>query len=180
MQKRVFGNRPGWKRIIKRRYAQSYLDTQEFKGYVTLLHTVEVASPLVVDYEERQVCIVDSGYFWLQQFPEEKNHAVTTMFNSSGEVVQWYIDICLQNAAENGVPFYDDLYLDLVVFPSGEVILKDADELDEALAKGFINGAQYDLAWKEAEYLKRLLANSDFLLLKLAHDHRDLLLEKLE
>ncbi|WP_316571733.1 DUF402 domain-containing protein [Neobacillus sp. YIM B06451] len=180
MQKRVFGNRPGWKRITKSRYSQTYLDTREFKGYVTLLHTVEVAAPLIVDYETGRVCIVDNGYFWLQQFPEEKNHAATTMFNSSGEVVQWYIDICLQNAAENGVPFYDDLYLDLIVFPSGEVILKDADELDEALAKGFINKDQYDLAWTEAENLKSLLSKGEFPLLKLSRAHKDLLMEKLE
>lgn len=180
MQKRVFGNRPGWKRITKRRYAQTYLETQEFKGYVTLLHTVEVAAPLVIDYEGGPVCIVDSGYFWLQQFPKGKNHSVTTMFDGNGEVVQWYIDICLQNAVENGVPYYDDLYLDLIVFPSGKVILKDAEELDEALTKGFINQTQFYLAWAEAERLKRLLTTSEFPLLKLASNHRDLLLGKLE
>ncbi|RDU38002.1 DUF402 domain-containing protein [Neobacillus piezotolerans] len=177
MHKRVFGNRPGWKRITKRRYSQSYLVTQEFKGYISLLHTVEVASPLFVEYKTGRICIVDSGYFWLQQFPEGQNHSVTTMFDCSGEVVQWYIDICIQNSAENGVPFYDDLYLDLVVFPSGEVILKDADELDEALSIGLINTDQYNLAWTEAEKLKRLLANGDFPLLKLSCVHRDLLLE---
>ncbi|WP_059173089.1 DUF402 domain-containing protein [Bacillus sp. FJAT-27445] len=180
MHKRVFGNRPGWKRITKRRYAQSYLDTQEFKGYITLLHIVEAAAPLVVDYETRRVCIVDRGYFWLQQFPEGKNHSVTTMFDCSGEVVQWYIDICLQNASENGVPFYDDLYLDLIIFPSGEVILKDADELDEALAKGIINQTQYDLAWQETENLNLLLSKGEFPLLKLSIVHKDLLLKNLE
>ncbi|WP_053365646.1 DUF402 domain-containing protein [Bacillus sp. FJAT-27245] len=180
MQKRVFGNRPGWKRITKRRYAQSYLDTPEFKGYVTLLHTVEAAAPLVVDYKTRKVCIVDSGYFWLQQFPEGKNHSVTTMFDCTGEVVQWYIDICLQNAVENGIPFYDDLYLDLIAFPSGDVILKDAEELDEALAKGIINQTQYDMAWTEAKFIKQQLANGSFPLLKLSCVHKDQLLEMLE
>ena len=54
------------------------------------------------------------------------------MFNEKVTIIQWYIDICIQNGVENGRPFWDDLYLDLIVLPYGEMIQKDADELEEA------------------------------------------------
>ena len=50
MLKRKYGDRSDWKRVIERKYAQSYIDTNEFKGYITLLNTVKVAEPLSVKY----------------------------------------------------------------------------------------------------------------------------------
>lgn len=95
MLKRKYGHRPEWKRIIHKEYAQTFLNTKEFKGYVALLHTVKVREPLFICYGEKNVCIVDDGYMWLQQFLTEKNHSVTTMFDGKGNIVQWYIDVCL-------------------------------------------------------------------------------------
>lgn len=53
MLKRKFGDRSEWKRVIKRKYAQSYLDTKEFKGYITLLNTIKVTEPLSVSYGKK-------------------------------------------------------------------------------------------------------------------------------
>lgn len=100
MLKRKYGNRSGWNRILKRQYAQAYLDTIEFKGYITLLDTQKVSEPLVVKYGDENVCIVDDGYMWLQQFPLKKRHSVTTMFDANGDVTQWYVDICLENGMD--------------------------------------------------------------------------------
>jgi uncharacterized protein len=75
--------------VLKRKYAQSFLDTREFKGYITLLHINQVTEPLIVGYGNKNICIADQGYLWLQQFPMDKNHSVTTMFNTNGDVVQW-------------------------------------------------------------------------------------------
>ncbi|CAG9608167.1 hypothetical protein NEOCIP111885_01859 [Pseudoneobacillus rhizosphaerae] len=176
---RKFGDRSEWKRIIQRKYAQSFIDTKEFKGYITLLNTIKVAKPSWVNYGEKSVCIVDDGYLWLQQFPLEKNHSVTTMFDANGEIVQWYIDICYKNSIENNVPYLDDLYLDIVLLPTGEVIVKDTDELEEAYSNGMINKSLYDLAWEELNHLKALITNNHFELIKLSNQHKDILIDKL-
>jgi len=110
MLKRKFGDRAEWQRVIERKYSQSYLDTREFKGYITLVKTIIVTEPLTVNYGEKNLCIVDNGYIWLQQFPLEKNHSVTTMFDANGEIIQWYIDICHKNSIEDNVPYMDDLF----------------------------------------------------------------------
>lgn len=180
MVKRKYGNRSEWKRVLDRKYAQAFLETKEFKGHITLLHIIKVAEPLFVRYEEKNICIVDDGYIWLQQFPLEKQHSVTTMFDNNGDIVQWYIDVCLVNGVDNDIPYLDDLYLDIILLPSGEVILKDADELEEAFLNGIIDKSLYDLAWDEVNTLSKLMQNRDFDLLDLSNYHLELLVNELK
>ncbi|MGM9986428.1 MAG: DUF402 domain-containing protein [Bacillaceae bacterium] len=178
--KRKYGNRSDWKRVIKREYAQACLDTNEFKGYVTLIHIIEVTEALSVCYGKRKVCIVDDGYMWLQHFPLEKNYSVTTMFDANGEIVQWYIDICSKNGVENNIPWMDDLFLDIVVLATGEVIQKDADELEEALLTGRIDDSLYNLAKDEANNLNKLIEKKGFSLLNVSKVHKEFLVDKLK
>lgn len=81
------------------------------------------------------------------------------MFNAEGDIVQWYIDICLEIEIEKNVPWMDDLFLDIVMLPSNEIYLLDKDELENAYKENSITKHQYNLAWKEAngiiEQLKR-------------------------
>lgn len=179
MLKRKYGNRSDWNRILKRKYAQTYLNTKYFKGYVTLLNTIKVNEPLYVNYEDKKICIVDDGYMWLQQFPFDKKHAVTTMFDANGSVVQWYIDICRNNGLAGDIPYMDDLFLDIVLLPSGELFLKDVDELGEALLNGIIDRALYDVARNEARNLVKLIRKEKFKLLHLSNDHKEILADKL-
>ncbi|MBH9964905.1 DUF402 domain-containing protein [[Bacillus] enclensis] len=180
MLKRKYADRSGWKRILERKYAQTRLDTADFSGYITLLHTVKVSEPLSVPYGNEILRIVDDGYMWLQQFPQERNHAVTTVFDSEGQVVQWYIDITLRNGVESGIPWMDDLFLDLVILHSGDLLVLDEDELEDALSTGTIDQSQYDLAWGEANRLKELIRRGSFDLISLSRAHKELLTDILE
>jgi uncharacterized protein len=180
MIKRRYGDRKEWKRVLQRRFAQSFLNTKDFKGYITLLHTLKVSEPLHTRYGEKDVCIVDNGYMWLQEFPCDKHHCVTSMFDRNGNVVQWYIDICLHNGAENDIPFWEDLFLDIVVLPTGELILKDEDELEEAFSRGIIDKFQYKLALNEVETLKSLISKGDFNLIKQSKTHKEILYNMLK
>ncbi|WP_282137413.1 DUF402 domain-containing protein [Rossellomorea aquimaris] len=176
--KRKYGDRSGWERIIERKYAQSFLDTVPFTGYITLLTAVKVKDPIIVDYGDHKVCILDDGYIWMHQFPMDKHHVVTTMFDDKGEIVQWYIDICYKNSIEKGIPYMEDLYLDIIVLPTGEVIEKDADELEDAYLSGVIDKHHYNLANSEYKRLINLISSGEFELMKLAEEHKELLMDK--
>jgi uncharacterized protein len=52
--KRKFGDRSDWKRVLVREYAQSFIETDSFNGYITLLKIVKVADPLYVKYKRRK------------------------------------------------------------------------------------------------------------------------------
>ena len=92
--------------------------------------------------------------------------------------MQWYIDICLQHGVdESNTPWLDDLYLDVVVSPSLEVELLDADELGQAWEAGEISKAEFDLAWREADKLMTQIARRRLKLLELGETHRQWLLQ---
>ena len=180
MLKRKYGDRSEWQRIKKREYAQIFMEKDEFTGYITLLHLVQVTEPLWVKYAEENVCIVDDGYMWLQHFPSGKNYSLTTMFNTKGEVVQWYIDICNEIGIEHNIPWWDDLFLDIIILPTGEIVQLDEDELEEALIKGWIDQSMYNLAWTQANEITTSIMEKSFEILNYSKVHKQLLTKFLE
>lgn len=162
MIKKRYADRRDWDRIKQRHYVQEQVENEVFQGQVTLLQLIEVASPLDVKYGDETIRIADTGYVWIQQFPSDAHYAVTSMFDASGQLVQTYIDICLRTGMENGRVYWDDLFLDLIALPSGEVLLVDADELEVAREKGTVSQADYALAWAEAKQLQNQLQDGSF------------------
>lgn len=180
MLKRKYGDHANWKRVLEKEYTSLFFDDNQFRGHITLLKVHEVSEASYYHYGEKRVCIVDNGYSWLQHFPEGQHYSVTTMFDSEGTIVQWYIDICLQNGVENDVPWMEDLFLDIVVLPTGEVIQKDADELEEAFSAGIINEVLYKLAWNEADRINDLIRNHTFDILGKSKEHFPILQNQLQ
>ena len=172
---RKYGNRSDWKRIIQREYTQQYIETKDFTGYITLLNLIKVTEPLWVQYGKKRICIVDNNYMWLQHFPVGKNYSVTTMFDANGEIVQWYIDICYKIGMENNIPWMDDLILDIVVLPAGEIIQLDEEELEEAFESGSITQEMYDLARREATKITKGIKEKQFILLDFSKSHKEML-----
>jgi predicted RNA-binding protein associated with RNAse of E/G family len=152
------------------------VDSADFHGYVSLLHIDEISEPLSVTFGGEQVCIADRGYDWLQHFPDGEHHVLLAAFDEQGELVQWYIDVISGSGVdERGIPWYDDLYLDIVIAPSGECLLLDVDELDEALRQSQVTKELYDLAWREASKLLTILEADLFPLLFQSEAHYELL-----
>lgn len=134
-------------RVVRSDYRELQIE-DDFTGYIALIQMHEVTEPLIKKYGDKELCIVDKHYSWLQQLPFHEHFAVTTMFDQDGEVIQWYIDITYENGLENDMPYMDDLFLDIVVLPTGEAFQKDQDELAWALEKHIITQQQYELAYQ--------------------------------
>lgn len=98
------------------------------------------------------------------------------MFNGAGEIIQWYIDITYENGIENNMPYMDDIFLDLIVFPTGEVIQKDKSELEEALNNKWITQQQYDLAYKTFNKVLEEVQEGEFKFFSMSTKHRNCLL----
>lgn len=149
--KRKYIAKSQWQRIKKSKCVLFNTYQERFNGYASAIFVEKVHEKLVCKLDSREFCLVDDGYSWIQRLPIEKNWSVTTMFDDRGNIIEWYFDITKQNSMdENGQPFYDDLYLDIVVFPSGELVLFDEDELREALESGDITQSDFNLAYSEA------------------------------
>ena len=157
-------DRPGWPRLRAQRFVCQRLCEGRVNGYATLLQMVEVAEPLWVTHHDRRICIADVGYSWLQIFPEGTNYTHTTMFDAEGQPVQEYIDLVVEHGVdEAGIPWYDDLYLDITWIPEGDgPLLLDQEELEAAHAIGAITPEQYDLARGETARLLVALTLGDY------------------
>lgn len=77
------------------------------------------------------------------------------------KILLWYIDmIAAQGIDADGIPYFDDLYLDLVVYPDGTIIIDDMDELKDVLTKGDITQEQFNLALETSHKLQQgILSN---------------------
>lgn len=175
--KRKYADRANWQRVKQKTYTQIAMHSEDFDGTISLVSIHAVHEPAYVGTHRGKLCVVDDGYKWLQHFPANAAYTLTTMFDANGQIVQWYIDICdATGVDERGIPWYDDMYLDIVVLPSGEVELIDIDELEEALQQGAVTEKQYEQAWKVAEHLLQELKEGSFHLLKQSHAHLQKLL----
>lgn len=171
--KRKFSDRANWRRIVRKSYSCLSLDNKEFHGLLTFYRIHELRDPLYKEYGEHRLCLADEGYLWMQHFPKGEHFVITTMFDKQGKVVQWYIDVCkTQGLTEQQVPWFDDLYLDVVVLPSGEVFLMDEDELEEAFKSGDISYKDVAMAKKTANRLLSMIRNGKFRYFTLSMKHK--------
>ncbi len=144
-----------WKCIIKKDRIGSVVELSEFSGYVGILNITEVSEPQIWSYNGEEVIVCDKNYQWLTIMPEDDYYCITVMMNEKREVQVCYIDmIAEQGYDKDGVPYFYDLYLDLVVYPDGTIIEDDMDELHNALEDGDITKQQFDLALNACDKLK--------------------------
>lgn len=139
---------------------------------MVLYQIKQVRDPLWKEYEGTRYCVADAGYEWLQHFPKGAHYVMTTMYDDKGRVVQYYIDICkVQGVTDRGVPWFDDLYLDVVILPSGKLYLLDAEELEDALKRGLITKEDFDMAWDVANKLMDAYNRKELQLLDMTGRH---------
>jgi predicted RNA-binding protein associated with RNAse of E/G family len=161
--KRKFSDKANWRRILRKSYKCIKVDEPDFRGLVTFYRIHEISEPMWRVYAGKRMCLADAGYLWMQHFPQGERFVVTTMFDDKSRVIQWYIDVCkTQGVTDQDVPWFDDLYLDVIVRPTGEVMLVDEDELEEALSQHKISRRDAENAKRTAAYIMRLIKQGKF------------------
>ena len=150
--KRKYADYPNWDRVLEKKYKNIYFDNEDFKGSISLLTAVKVKEKLVV---VDNLVLIDDGFKWLEIYPDNnKNIAISVCINTKGDFLEWYFDIAKDSAlTENGVPYIDDLYLDVILTPEGEIKMIDQEELQNVLDNQIISQDDYDLAYKVANEL---------------------------
>ena len=82
------------------------------------------------------------------------------MYDDKGNLIEWYFDISKKVGIENGIPFEDDLYLDMIITPTGEKIIIDEDELLGARDDGLITQEDVDSAYSTLKELEEKYASN--------------------
>lgn len=151
--------RSGWPRVTQCSYVWEYRRDDLLDGVVSL-HAINgvKGGPSIKRMQGQEFTITDTGYYWLQYAPKDKNFWLTVMFDSNREVVQYYFDITYLNEVYwDGTAYFFDLYLDIVMLPGGNQLLLDEDELLGAYQSGQITKQMLDLAYDEVHRLTKRL-----------------------
>lgn len=155
---------------LKKRYADRYVGNRAtadlkmisitddyFSGDIYYYDFINVKEKILIPNGK---CIMDNNYKWLEFYDYSSKVKLTAIYDENNEIIEWYFDIAREIGKDNGVPYEDDLYLDVVVTPNGDIKLIDEDELKEAYNKREMTTEEYKNAYKEAENLMNKLKNN--------------------
>ena len=174
--------------MLKRRYAnnalgnytQKRVDEEYFKGYVCNLKFKNVEKPSIVNNGIKEFCIRDNDYEWFEVYPDNGNYVITIMFDNNSNLIEWYFDVAKKVGLENGIPYEDDLYLDMTITPEGKKIILDEDELLEALNKGEITKEDVEFAYKILKEIESMYASNVPYLIELTNKFCELFESKMK
>lgn len=136
---------------------------EELDAYVTLKEIKEVTEPYSMYINGELVKKIDNNYTLLEYTPLNENYNVRVHIDDKLNILEYYFDITDGNAIEDGIPYYDDLYLDVVFYQeyatksSTYINLEDRNDLSDALKKGEINQEKYDFAFTIADKVMKEL-----------------------
>ena len=137
-----------WKSILSRRYKQLTVKDAQFQGVIGLMYIDETTdyTSWRINGEEIQVC--QKGMKWLQLMPDSRDYVITAMISREGKINLFYIDMIDGGGKDpkDGIAYYNDLYLDLIVHPNQLFYVDDRDELEDAYQQGAITRKQYEQA----------------------------------
>ncbi len=141
-------------------YFQERIEEDFFKGYACYVKIKNVKKPLIVNNGKTEICIKNENYEWFEVYPDNGKYAITIMFDENKNLIEWYFDIAKNVGVENGIPYEDDLYLDMIITPNGEKIIIDENELIEAFNKGDITKEDFDSAYQTLSNLENKYVNN--------------------
>ncbi|GFI22814.1 hypothetical protein IMSAGC011_01590 [Lachnospiraceae bacterium] len=144
-----------WKCITSKNRIGKQVDMPQIKGYIGLLTINTVLEKQIWKYNNEDVVVCDNGYHWLTIMPCDEFYCITVMMDNNFKMKVCYIDmIDAQGYDDDNIPYFYDLYLDLVVYPNGDIITDDIDELQGALETGEITKLQYNRAITTSQKLQ--------------------------
>lgn len=141
-------------------YKQITLDETFFKGVACFVKLQNISQPKFVNKGNEMFCLINNGYSLIEAYPDEGKYALTIIFDDNGVLIEWYFDIAKSVGMENGIPYEDDLYLDMAIMPDGEIIVLDEDELLAARDEGLITQGDVEDAYNTLRKLKKKYASS--------------------
>ena len=154
--KKRYADRHVGRKANKSKQKVMTVNEKYFTGDIYFYDFIEVKEKIVIPNGK---CIMDNNYKWLEFYDYNSKVKLTAIYDENNEIIEWYFDIAREIGKEKDVPYEDDLYLDVVVTPTGEVILLDEEELKNALNRMEITNKEYEDTYKEANQLMDRLSN---------------------
>lgn len=106
------------------RYTTVSDQLEDYNAYVSFIKVEEVKHKIDVDFDSSRKILVDNGYSRFCFMPMHKNWCMSVYLNENNDIVEWYFDMTRENCLDQkGKPYFEDLYLDVVVSPKYKVLV---------------------------------------------------------
>ena len=115
---------------------------------------------------------VDKNYKMLEYTPIDKDYNVRVYVDDKNEIFEYYLDVTDGMELREGIPYYNDLYLDIIYYNQNKkminykmedidknLVMLDESELKDALNEKIITKEQYNKAYKVANNLINEIQN---------------------
>lgn len=119
--------------------------------YATVKKIIKVEKKF---FASPSLCLIDDGYYILELIPKDEHYCIRAYFDRDKNLLEYYIDIIKSSGIEeeSNLPYYMDLYTDIVVTDE-RIEIWDEDELVEALKEGKITEDDFALAQETTKKL---------------------------
>ncbi len=149
-----------WRCITSKKLKGKRVNADFFSGYINVMNIEEVSEKQIWRFNGENIVVCDNGLKWVSILPENDYYCITAMLDENDAIILWYIDMLAEQGVDpDGIPYFYDLYLDLIVYPDGTIKVDDMNELEEALSVKDITQEQFELAIDTADRLKAGLLN---------------------
>lgn len=117
--------------------------------FITIKKYKKMSDKFSITYEDgTKVDYINDGYYVIELTPLEEKYNIRYYLDPNKNIIDYYIDITYKNGVENKMPYYVDLYLDIIHYPNkGTVEFIDEDELKTALENKLISKKDYNMAY---------------------------------
>ena len=142
-------------------YHQFYMRNEIFTGWAAVNELTAGESRFWNFQKAGRVMVSGEGMTWLTLIPDGLHRSISAFFLPDGRVSAWYIDVIEAVGTDaDGVLYFIDKYLDVLLTPEGDILVDDRDELDAAYESGELSQTQYEEALCEGDRIIKEFAFS--------------------
>jgi len=137
------------KNILKKKFKIMDVNYNEFNGKISLIDIEDLKKDFKATRPDgTEEVIISRNYKIMTYFPNNETYCMTVMYDNNWKLLQWYFDIERYKCKYDlGIPYSEDLYLDVVVLPNGKFYTLDEEELKQALNNNLISKDEYNMAY---------------------------------
>ncbi len=107
-------------------YHQMYMDNEVFKGWAAINYLTDGETRYWELEKAGRVPVCGKGMTWITMIPDGASRSISAYFLPNRRVGYWYIDVIEEvGVDEDGVVYFLDKYLDVILSSVGDVIVDD-------------------------------------------------------
>lgn len=131
--------------------------------FITVKKYKKMTNPVSFMVEDQRITYIDEGYTLLEITPLKEHYNIRYYFDQNNNYIDSYIDVILENGEEFKIPYYIDLYLDVLHNPKTDTYyFVDEEELLEAYQQKRISKKDYEFAYQIGNKILKQLNNHTF------------------